>query len=414
MSPRAPSRGDTGRPRWLPAAGVGLMFATNGATFASVLPWYPLLKEQWGLSDAVFGVLVTAMSIGSLLSTVLPAWVERRFGPRRAVVLGTVLLALALVGFGITDDPWAFALLLLLAGALDAVVDVSQNVTGVAVQDRLGRSIISSLHAFWSLGAVAGGLAATWAAATGVPIAVHLSGAAVAVALLVGVAAWLVGPVSQRRVVADDDTQAGAGAQAGPLAPAGPARVLMLVLPVALVAGGGVIVEDIASNWAALGAHQLAGVALTSAGVAYTVVLAAQTIGRFTGDALIDRFGRARVARAGGVLIAAGGLLVMGSSAPLWFYLGLALAGYGCATIVPSAFAAAAAIRGVRPSDGVTAVSWLMRVAMLVTSPIVGAVSEASSLRVGFGALLVAGVIVAAFAGALRAGSSPRSDGSAV
>ncbi|MDR7329014.1 MFS transporter [Corynebacterium guangdongense] len=387
------------------------MFATNGATFASILPWYPVLKETWGLSDAVFGVFVTAMAIGSLLSTVLPAWAERRFGPRPTVFYGTVLLALVLVGFGLSDGPWIFALLLLAAGALDTVVDVSQNVTGVAVQDRLGRSIISSLHAFWSLGSVVGGLAATWAAATGVPIAVHLSAAAVVVVALAGAAVWMVGPVHQR--VTGVDTPPGAQSEP-PARDAGLGRVMVLALPVALLAGAGVIVEDVASNWAALAANQLAGVAVTSAGAAYTVVLAAQTLGRFTGDPLIDRFGRVGVARTGGLLIALGGLVVVTAGEPLPLYVGLALAGYGCATIVPSAYAAAAGIPGVRPSDGVTAVSWLMRVAMIVTSPIIGAVSEVTSLRVGLGVLLIAGALVTACAGALRAGPRAQSGDSAV
>ncbi len=384
------------------------MFATNGATFASILPWYPVLKGAWGLSDAVFGVFVTALSVGSLLSTVLPAWAERRFGPRAAVFYGSVLLAAILVGYGLTGNPWVFALLLLAAGAVDTVVDVSQNVTGVAVQDALGRSIISSLHAFWSLGSVVGGLAATWAAASGVPIAVHLSVAAAVVVVLAAVAVWMVGPVHQQADGVDQPPGEATPPQARGV---GPARVMVLALPVALVAGAGVVVEDVASNWAALAANQLAGVAVTSAGVAYTVVLAAQTVGRFTGDPLIDRFGRAGVARVGGVLIVAGGVLVMTAAQPLPLYLGLALAGYGCATIVPSAFAAAAGIDGVRPADGVTAVSWIMRVAMIVTSPVIGAVSESTSLRMGLGVLLLAGVLVAVFAGALREGPrAPRAD----
>ena len=49
-------------------------------------------------------------------------------------------------------------LALLLAGALDAVVDVAQNAHGLRVQRAYGRSILNAFHGLWSVGAVTGGL----------------------------------------------------------------------------------------------------------------------------------------------------------------------------------------------------------------------------------------------------------------
>lgn len=385
--------------RWRAPAGVGLMFATNGATISSILPWYPLLKDSWGISDAVFGVLVALIGIGSLASTVVPAWAERRFGARATVLLGTVLLGLILVGFGVAPGVLAFGALLFFFGVVDTVVDVSQNVAGATAQQHRGRSVMSSLHAFWSLGSVVGGVAATWAATAGVPMPVHLSAAALVIVAVMLLAVWLVGDLAAPTTsTTPEKEEAGTHRVPGPTL----ATIMVLALPVAVVAGSGTIVEDVASNWAALAAVELAGVALSAAGIAYTLVLAAQTIGRFTGDLLVDRFGRVNVARIGGALILLGGLLVVTASTPIWLYAGLAMAGYGCATIVPSAYAAAAQLPGVRSSDGVTAVSWLMRVAGLISSPIIGAVSTVTHLRVGLGALVVAGALIVLLASALR------------
>lgn len=377
-------------------AGVGLMFATNGAAFASLLPWYPTLKDQWQLADALFGLLVACFAAGSLLSTALPAWAERRFGPRATVLAGTLVLAVAAAAVGVAPGAWAFAFILLVFGVFDAVVDVSQNVIGVRVQDALGRSILSSLHACWSLGAVVGSAAAIWAATSGVGVTTHLTVAAAVIAAAVVLAAWLVGPLPRPALAVGDPGNA--AARRVPLT-----RILWLSLPVALVAGSGTVVEDVANNWAGLAAVSFAGVPLPQAGVALTVVLSAQMIGRFTGDMLINRFGRAVVARAGGLFIAAGGVFVIFAheSAPL--YAGLALAGFGCATLVPSAYAAAATLPGLRPSDGVTAVSWLMRVGFLAASPVIGLIAEWSGLRVALGVLVVVGVAAALCAPALRA-----------
>lgn len=376
-----------------PALGVGLLFATNGAALASVLPWYPTLKAQWGLGDFAFGLMVAAVAFGSLVSTVLPSLAVNRFGPRPVVLWGTVVLALLIAAVGWVPSAVGLAVLLAVVGLLDAVIDVSQNVAGVRVEVASGRSILSSMHACWSLGAVAGGIGGTLAASSGLDLRVHLALVAAAIIATVAVGVWLTGPVPRGEAPA---TRAGVDKRVGV------GRLMWLTLPVALVATSGTMIEDIANNWAGLASVELVGVELGQAGVAFTVVLAAQTIGRFTGDRLIDACGRVAVARAGGALIALGGGLVMAATSPGPLYLGFALAGFGCATLVPSAFAAAARVPGVSEGAGVTAVSWLMRVGFLATSPLLGGLSAATDLRWALGLIVVAGVVVTVLASALR------------
>ena len=378
--------------------GVALLFATNGAVFSSILPWYPTLKAQWGLDDFTFGLIVAAFAAGSLLSTVLPTLAVNRFGPRKVVWWGTVAVALLVAAVGWAPSGLVLAGLLLGIGLLDAVIDVSQNVAGVRVEARFGRSILSSMHACWSLGAVAGGLGGTLAATTGPDIRLHLALVAVAVIAVVTLGEWLTGPVPP----APGEAQGAAGEHGGVDKRRSIPRLMWITLPVALVATSGTTIEDIANNWAGLASVELAGVELGQAGVAFTVVLAAQTVGRFTGDRLIDRFGRVAVARAGGVLIALGGLAVVAATEPALLHLGFALTGFGCATLVPSAFAAAARLPGVSEGAGVTAVSWLMRVGFLATSPLLGGLSAATDLRWALLLLVVAGVVVTVLAPALR------------
>ena len=384
-------------------AGVALMFATNGAAFSSILPWYPTFKVQWGLSDAVFGIIVACFAAGSLLSTVLPSLAVTRFGPRRVVVWGTLLLCLLVAAVGWSPSGLVLAVVLLLIGVTDAIIDVSQNVAAVRVQDSLGISIMSSVHAFWSLGAVAGGVVGTAATSAGVDVRIHLAAVVTGVAVLVVLATWLTGPVGRGADPAPDPDS-----DTNPASPRGPGlgRVLLVALPVAIVATSGTVVEDVANNWAGLASVELAGVAVGTAGVAFTVVLVAQTIGRFTGDWFIQRFGRVATARAGGVLIALGGVVVVSSATPLPLYTGLAFLGLGCATLVPSAFAAAARLPGMSEGAGVTVVSWLMRLGFLATSPVIGLISSMTGLRWALGLLIVVGLLVVLSAPALRA--SPR------
>ena len=63
----------------------------------------------------------------------------------------------------------------MLAGMLDAITDTAQNAQALDVQRAMGRSILNSMHALWSLGSVIGGLMGTAALALQAPLAVHLA-----------------------------------------------------------------------------------------------------------------------------------------------------------------------------------------------------------------------------------------------
>jgi MFS family permease len=385
-------------------AGVGLAFASNGAIFASLLPWYPLLAERLDLGPAAFGLVVACFAVGSIASSAAPAPLLARFGPVPVAVVGTALVGVAVVSAAWSGAGWMLAVALLAAGFLDAVVDVAQNVAGIRVQDAAGRSILSSMHALWSLGAVAGGAVSTLAAAAGADVRLHLALSGVACLALVAAGGRLIGPAARA-----PGTPSAADADAAATVPASDARrpgrlrrVLAVSLPLVALAICGTMVEDVANNWAALSAVRIGGLPADVAGLAFIVVIGSQCVGRFSGDALIQRSGRAAVARLGGALIAVGGILVVtthGQVATL--LLGLALAGYGSATLVPSAMSAAAEIPGVSAGAGVTLVSWLMRLGFLVTSPLIGGLTEAVDLRLGLGLVVVVGAAAALLAGAL-------------
>ncbi|WP_232843307.1 MFS transporter [Corynebacterium hindlerae] len=375
--------------------GTGVMFASNGALFASLLPWYPTLMRSWGLTEATFGLIVACFPLGSILSAAVPAPIVKRFGPRATVVAGTVAMAAILTAGGGVSSGWALAGLLLVLGFLDPIVDVAQNVTAVRVQDAVGFSIMSSVHAAWSLGAASGGALAAMAVGK-LPLALHLGLAATAVTAVALLGTMLVGPVPAPEE--DTDQQQSTSTK----------RAILLVIPIVAIAIGGAVVEEVASNWAALAAHQLAGVPLSATGIALSLMLTAQCVGRFAGDPMINRWGRVAVARVGGVLIAVGGIIAISSTAPLPLFIGFVLAGFGCATIVPSAFVAAARIPGISEGAGLTMVSWLMRIGFLTASPVIGAVASASSLRVALGIVVLGGVTIMALSPQLAGSGKDR------
>lgn len=402
-------------------AGVGLYFSCNGLVFAALLPWYPLLLERLGLSSWEFGLIVASFAFGAIVSSVVPAHLISRFGANAVVVGGTILLGLSAAATAWSVNGVMMAACLFFVGFFDAIVDVAQNVVGISVQESLSRSILSSMHALWSLGGLVSGAAATMAAANGMDMRAYLGLIAVVSIVVIFSARRLIGnAVTHRRLaesgpdedaeVAGSESSAVESSAAGStVADSAAARthhrskraILLMALPLAVVAICGTAVEDIANNWSALAAVEFSGVPAAAAGIAFSVVIGSQCIGRFSGDVLVQRFGPGRIARLGGGLIAVGGLGVVTASEPIQLLAGLALMGYGSATLVPGALGAAAHIPGVGPAGGVTLVNWIMRIGFLGTSPLVGVIATAGNLRWGLSLLIVIGAVTMIFAGRL-------------
>ena len=374
------------------------MFFTNGVLFSALLPRYPEFKADFGLSNTQFGLVVIAFPAGALMAAGFGGPVIRRLGILRTNGLGSLLLAASMTVAGASHHVWIFAAALVVAGGADSVVDAAQNVQGVLVEHWRGRSIINSFHAVWSAGAATGGAIGAGAAALDITPATQM---------IFNSAVWAVVALAACRqaaipanVASTLDVQEVHHRHTG--TPSGRRNAWMLLLPLVALAICGTLVEDIANHWAALYLGQVAGAPTAVAGLGVSAVLLAQFVGRLLGDPLTDRWGRADVASAGGLLIAAGALLViLAPGYPLTF-VGFALTGVGSATLVPAAFAAAGRIPGLPEGTGIAMLGWLMRLGFLLTSPSVGRLSDLTSLRAAMLIPVGAGLVAALVARAMR------------
>ena len=382
--------------------GISLFFFTNGALFAGMLPRYPEIKSAFEISNTQFGFMVAIGPVASMLASTLPAPLIRRFGAQHVALGGTIIMAAAIALAGVAPATGLFALFaaaLAVAGFSDAIVDAAQNVHGVKVEDAYGKTIINSLHAFWSLGSTTGGAIGAAAAALAVPLGVHLGVMSVVMVGVAALATWL-GRIPGHRDHEEGDADVAAAVDPTPTKL--PKGAWGLVLPMVALAVAGALAEDVAANWSALYLVQVVGVTAGVGGLGYAVMLGAQFVGRLLGDPATDRWGRVRVIQVGGAMIALGGALVVFVPTVWTVMLGYALAGYGCATIVPAAYAAAGRLPGLPEGAGITLVSWLMRIAFLATSPLIGSVADLTNLRVGLGVLMLGGLTVIALAGMVR------------
>lgn len=371
---------------------VAALFLTNGALFANMLPRFPEIKSDLAMSNAVYGGAVAAFSAGALMAGLTAAALIRRFQSARVALVTTMFLAAFILVASVAPSPPVFAAALFVAGASDAITDVAQNVNGLRLQRNYGRSIINSLHAVWAVGAIVGGLMGAAAIALHIPRPVHLGVAGVVFCAVVAVAYpyLLHGPDHDDHPSA----QNGGGRDVS-------AVVYLWLLALVGIAVAGATVEDAGSSWAALYLRDSLGAPGAVAPLGYVALVGCMFLGRMVGDRLVDRFGERAVARAGGLITAAGMGLALALPSVPGTIAGFAAAGLGVATVIPAAMRAADELPGLRAGTGLTMLTWLMRVGFLGAPLVVGVIADATSLRMGLLTVPAAGVTLILLAGVL-------------
>ncbi len=376
----APAAVDARLPR--ARAAVAACFFLNAVFYANVVPRLPEVKAQLGLSSTALGAALAALPLGALLAGLSSAALIRRFGSGRVASFGLVALGATVWTVSVAPNWLGLAAALLVVGALDAIIDVAQNAHGLRVQRLYRRSILNAFHGIWSIGAVAGGLLGSAAAGLGVPLVAHVAGSAVVFGALALVASRAMLP-GRDEPEPDSDAQPRQRLRRRAAVPA------LAVLGV--LAACGAFVEDAGASWSALYLRTELDAGAATAGLGFVALSVAMTIGRLTGDRVVDRFGQRRVARAGGARAAAGMGQAQAQPAVPTTLAGFALAGLGVATLVPAVYQAADELPGLPHGVGLTVINWLLRIGFLLSPPLIGAVADAVSLRTALLAVVLAG-----------------------
>lgn len=348
---------------------IAAAFCAHGAvtgSFATRIPW---IQDHAQLSAGSLGLALAFPAVGAALTMPLAGRINHRLGARTALRVLLSLWTLALILPSLAPNLVTLCLVLFLYGAAAGMSDVAMNALGVETENRLKRSIMSSLHGMWSVGALIGSVAGTFAAHTGTDARLHH--------LIAALALTAIGLVAVGGVL---DLRSEANAEAPPHFALPPKSALFI----GAIGFCAVFAEGASLDWSAV---YLRDVLHTDAGLAAastTAFALTMALARLAGDRVVDRFGAVRTVRAGGVLATAGGLLVVTVREPAAAMAGFGLIGLGIAVVVPLAFAAAAR-SGPAPAQAIAGVATITYTSGLIAPSAIGAVADATSLVVSFG-----------------------------
>ncbi|MFJ4097049.1 MFS transporter [Kitasatospora sp. NPDC089913] len=408
--PSPQSRSIAARSRTLPASllpswggarlALTAFFAVDGLLFAAWVVRIPDIRNQVGASHGALGLALLCVSAGAVATMPIVGRLCLRYGSRPVTVASLALLAVAVPLPAHAHSVPALGGVLLLFGAGYGGANVAMNSAAVEIVSELGRPVMPSFHAGYSLGGLlgagAGGLlAGTLTAAQWLAIAGLLGLAVTAfagAALLRSPAARPVGaPSSSTSAAPSSSTSPSGGTAAG----AGRLLVLLLGLTALCTAYGEGAVADWTTVHLTDDVH--AGAQVAAAG--YVAYALAMTTGRIGGTWLSVRLGQHRVMLLGGFTAAAGMLLA--ALAPLvpLALAGFVLVGLGLANLFPLAIARAGAAGGPR---GVALASTLGYGGMLIGPPVIGFLADATSLPLALTTVAGAATVAALLPLAVR------------
>ena len=361
---------------------VAASFALNGFCFATLVSRLPDIRSGLDLDNAALGLLLLAISAGSVIALPLSGRLIDRIGAAAVTRLGGVLVALGLavaVTGVVTDVVLVAALGLFVDGIGTAIWDVSMNVEGAEVERRLGRTIMPRFHAGWSLGSFAGAAIGVPMAAVHAPLLLHVT----VFAVLAAAATWRAAGTYLPPVEAHEEREAVA------FSPWREPRTLAIGVMVLAFA----LSEGSANDWLSLALIDGYDVRHWVGVAGYTVFVCSMMAGRVFGPALLDRYGRAPVLWACAAAAFAGILLVVFGGGVVPVAVGIVVWGLGASLGFPVGMSAAAD-DPLRAARRVSAVSTIGYSAFLAGPPLLGLLADhVGTLRT---LLVIAGLMVPA------------------
>ena len=375
-------------------------FALLGLTNGDWLARIPALAHGLHLSDGMLGVALLATPAGSVAVASLAGALVDRVGSRAPTMLAGLAVALLPISFGMAGSQAALMVGMFVFGVAAGALDVSMNAQAVQLQNAVGRQLMTSLHACYSFGALAGGLVGGAFAWGNVGPTPDFTAVAVPLAVLALVAGRFLLARGQGASAGAASSREREPMAARPDAAARRRRGVRLspLLVLSGLALCSLLGEGAADGWSAVYLRDNLGTSAGFAAMGYAAFALTMAFGRLAGDRLADRFGPAALLRAGGLLAAAGMALALLTRTPAGALVGFAVYGAGLSCTFPQMLAVAGSIRPDRPGSAIGRVAGTGYVGLLTGPVMIGGLATAAGLPAALGlpALLALGIAAGA------------------
>jgi len=355
-----------------------IVFLIAGLGVSTWAPLVPFAKARAGLGDGALGLVLLCLGVGSIAAMPAAGALAARFGCRLILIVSIVLILVTLPLLAAVSNLLVLVVVLFIFGAGVGSVDCVANIQAVIVERASGRPLMSGFHGLFSVGGIvaAGGVSALLSFGAS-PLVATLCVAAAILAMLIKAAPDLL-------------PHRGGGEGAVFAIPHG------VVLFIGVLCFIVFLTEAAVLDWGAVFLTSARDVEPSHAGLGYAAFAGMMTVGRLTGDAIVQRTSGVLVVVIGSLFAAAG--LAFAALLPTWEagVLGFALVGAGCSNIVPVLYTAVGRQRVMPEHIAVPAISTIGYAGILIGPAFIGFIAHMTSLSIALLAVAVLLIGVAA------------------
>lgn len=358
---------------------VALFYFGQGIAFASWASRIPDIKHKLHLSDGALGSILLCLPLGQLLTMPVSATLVTKYGSKRILTIAAPLYVIALSNLGLAAAPWQLALFLFMFGIIGNVANISLNTQGVETEKLYNRPINTSFHGAWSIAGFAGALVGLLMVNFHIKPYLHF--------LTILLLSWVNVFMNYKHLVG--------GKPETPqtrrpffIKPEG------TLLQLGIIAFCAMATEGAMFDWSGVYFREIVVAPHSLVVLGYASFMVMMATGRFLGDYVITKIGRKRTMQLSGLTIFSGMALSVLFPYVITATIGFMMVGLGTATNIPSVYSVAGKNEKVSAGIALAMVSSISYFGFLMGPPLIGYISQLSSLRYSYAVIGCFGLLI--------------------
>jgi MFS family permease len=360
---------------------IGILFFICGLNFATWATRIPDFKTSLQLSDAELGTVLMGLPIGSLVSLPIAGWLLTKYASRWITLMAVIMYVVVIPSLGLLTSALSLFLGLFFFGMAGDIMNIAMNTQVVSLEAKMNKIIMSSFHAVFSIGLLAGAfLGGILEQEKFTPIE-HFSLIALSNIILI--------PFSFRNLLTDkpiqDETKS-----ISSIVNLGP-----YLITLSFIAFCGMLCEGAMADWISLYFKEYKPDSPFPITIGFSFFAAAMVLGRFIGDRVSLKYGVSTILILNGILISLGMLLTLLFPSIYLKIAGCFLTGLGISTIVPLIYSQAGNQKEIMPSIAIAGVSTIAYIGFLLGPVLIGYLSDFIGLDKALYLIVVLGFLAA-------------------
>lgn len=353
---------------------VNIIFFLNGFVHANYFSRLPRIQNLFDINDGVVGLVLLSSSVGALIAMPFTGWLIIRNGSRRVTIFSAFFYCslIPFIPWLPTATLWPLIFLFFLLGISSGMLDVAMNSQAVMVEKHLGKPIMTSFHALFSIGMMVGAIGGSLFTKLSTGLFIHfVTISAISLVTVFVARYYLIHDKPQNKTVE------------------GPAFRLpnAAMVSIGVIAFCSMLGEGAMADWSTNYMENIAKADPALAPLGLSAFALAMTIGRVFGDGARVKFGDKPLMVACGIVATAGLSIAVIFVNPITVITGLFIVGLGLSAIVPIAYSIAGHTKDLPPGVGLAMVTTVGYSGFLFGPPIIGLLADVFTLRL---ALLLA------------------------